>query len=105
MDSALVYRDMDIGTAKPSAAIRASVPHHLINIVDASDTYSAGRFVRDASLAVKDIAARGRLPLLVGGTHLYLRALRDGLADLPQADPSIRERLDEEAANAALEVA
>jgi tRNA dimethylallyltransferase len=99
MDSALVYRDMDIGTAKPSAAIRASVPHHLINIVDASDTYSAGRFVRDASLAVKDIAARGRLPLLVGGTHLYLRALRDGLADLPQADPSIRERLDEEAAN------
>ncbi len=98
MDSALVYRDMDIGTAKPSVAARAVVPHHLIDIVDVADTYSAGRFARDASLAIKDIAVRGRLPLMVGGTHLYLRALRDGLASLPQADRSIRQRLDSEAA-------
>ena len=100
MDSALVYRGMDIGTAKPSASVRADVPHHLVDIVDAADTYSAGRFVRDASLAIHDITARGRLPLIVGGTHLYLRALRDGLADLPEADPSIRQRLDSEAASA-----
>ncbi len=99
MDSALVYREMDIGTAKPSAEIRAVVPHHLVDIVDAAETYSAGRFVRDANLVIREIAARGRLPLLVGGTHLYLRALRDGLADLPTADPSIRERLDAEAAS------
>lgn len=98
MDSALVYRGMDIGTAKPSADVRAIVPHHLIDIADAADTYSAGRFVRDAGVAIRDIAARGRLPLLVGGTHLYLRALRDGLANLPQADASIRRRLDAEAA-------
>ncbi len=98
MDSALVYRGMDIGTAKPSADVRAIVPHHLIDIADAADTYSAGRFVRDAGVAIRDIAARGRLPLLVGGTHLYLRALRDGLANLPQADVSIRRRLDAEAA-------
>ncbi len=98
MDSALVYRGMDIGTAKPSADVRAIVPHHLIDIADAADTYSAGRFARDAGVAIRDIAARGRLPLLVGGTHLYLRALRDGLANLPQADASIRRRLDAEAA-------
>ncbi len=98
MDSALVYRDMDIGTAKPSAAVRAVVPHHLIDIVDAADTYSAGRFARDASVVINDITARGHLPLMVGGTHLYLRALRDGLASLPQADSSIRQRLDAEAA-------
>ena len=100
MDSALVYRGMDIGTAKPSASVRAVVPHHLVDIADAADTYSAGRFVRDASAAIDDITARGRLPLIVGGTHLYLRALRDGLASLPQADPSIRQRLDSEAATA-----
>ncbi len=100
MDSALVYRGMDIGTAKPSASVRAVVPHHLVDIVDVADTYSAGRFVRDAILAIKDITARGRLPLMVGGTHLYLRALRDGLANLPQADPSIRQRLNSEAASA-----
>ncbi len=98
MDSALVYRGMDIGTAKPSVAIRAVVPHHLVDIVDVADTYSAGRFATDANLAIKDITARGHVPLLVGGTHLYLRALRDGLANLPQANPSIRQRLDAEAA-------
>ena len=100
MDSALVYRGMDIGTAKPSAAVRAVVPHHLVDIVDVADTYSAGRFAADASLAIEDITARGHLPLMVGGTHLYLRALRDGLASLPRADPSIRQRLDSEAATA-----
>jgi len=98
MDSALVYRGMDIGTAKPSAEVRAEVPHHLIDIVDAAETYSAGRFARDAGEVIDEVNARGRLPLLVGGTHLYLRALRDGLADLPPADPAIRQRLDEEAA-------
>lgn len=97
MDSALVYRDMDIGTAKPSATIRDQVPHYLIDILDAADSYSAGRFVDDARRELRAIAARGKTPLLVGGTHLYLRALRDGLADLPQADSEIRMRLDEEA--------
>jgi tRNA dimethylallyltransferase len=80
MDSALVYRGMDIGTAKPSAAVRAAVPHHLVDIVEPSEPYSAGRFAGDARNAIEAIAARGRLPLLVGGTLLYLRALRDGLA-------------------------
>jgi tRNA dimethylallyltransferase len=98
MDSALVYRNMDIGTAKPSSRVRALVPHHLIDIMDVADSYSAGQFVRDAKALVVEIKARGRLPLLVGGTHLYLRALRDGLADLPEADAAIRQRLDTEAA-------
>ena len=80
MDSAMVYRGLDIGTAKPSAAVRARVPHHLIDILDPSEAYSAGRFARDAAAAIRDIVARGRLPLLVGGTLLYLRALREGLA-------------------------
>jgi tRNA dimethylallyltransferase len=70
MDSALVYRDMDIGTAKPSARIRNRVPHHLIDILDAADSYSAGRFVVDAGRELRAIAARGKTPLLVGGTHL-----------------------------------
>src|SRR3954470_1994706 len=77
MDSAMVYRSLDIGTAKPSAAVRARVPHHLVDIVEPDDAYSAGRFARDAAAAVRDITARGRLPLLVGGTLLYLRALRE----------------------------
>ncbi len=81
MDSAMVYRGLDIGTAKPSAAVRARVPHHLIDIVEPTEAYSAGRFARDAASAVREIAARGRLPLLVGGTLLYLRALREGLAE------------------------
>jgi tRNA dimethylallyltransferase len=97
MDSAMVYRGLDIGTAKPSAAVRARVPHHLIDIVEPTDTYSAGRFARDAAAAVREIAARGRLPLLVGGTLLYLRALREGLAILPRADAALRSELDAQA--------
>jgi tRNA dimethylallyltransferase len=97
MDSAMVYRGLDIGTAKPSAAVRAKVPHHLIDIIEPSDAYSAGRFARDAASAVREIAARGRLPLLVGGTLLYLRALREGLASLPRADVALRNELDAQA--------
>ena len=97
MDSAMVYRGLDIGTAKPPAAVRAAVPHHLIDILDPGEAYSAGRFARDATAAIRAIAARGRLPLLVGGTLLYLRALRDGLASLPRADASLRRQLDAEA--------
>jgi tRNA dimethylallyltransferase len=97
MDSAMVYRGLDIGTAKPSAAVRARVPHHLIDIVEPTDAYSAGRFARDAAAAVREIAARGRLPLLVGGTLLYLRALREGLASLPRADAALRDELDAQA--------
>jgi tRNA dimethylallyltransferase len=98
MDSAMVYRGLDIGTAKPSAAVRSAVPHHLVDIVEPTDSYSAGRFARDAAEAIADIAARGRVPVLVGGTLLYLRALREGLAGLPSADPEVRRRLDEQAA-------
>jgi tRNA dimethylallyltransferase len=97
MDSAMVYRGLDIGTAKPSLAVRERVPHHLIDVVEPTDTYSAGRFARDASAAVRDIAARGRVPLLVGGTLLYLRALREGLASLPRADAALRSELDAQA--------
>jgi tRNA dimethylallyltransferase len=98
MDSAMVYRGMDIGTAKPDAAARAAVPHHLIDILDPADAYSAGRFARDALEALHAITARGALPVLVGGTLLYLRALRDGLARLPRADRDVRDKLDAEAA-------
>ncbi len=98
MDSAMVYRGLDIGTAKPSVATRDVVPHHLIDIVEPTDAYSAGRFARDAADAIAEIRARGRLPLLVGGTLLYLRALRDGLSTLPRADDAIRAQLDREAA-------
>lgn len=97
MDSAMVYRGLDIGTAKPSAATRARVPHHLIDVLDPTEAYSAGRFGRDAAALVRDIHGRGRLPVLVGGTLLYLRALRDGLASLPRADSAVRAALDREA--------
>lgn len=97
MDSMLVYREMDIGTAKPPVVVREHVPHHLIDIIDVTEVYSAGRFVRDAATSVIEIKDRGRLPLLVGGTHLYLRAFRDGIANLPEADLAVRERLDVEA--------
>ena len=97
VDSAQVYRAMDIGTAKPSLADRAAVPHHLIDIRDPVDPYSSADFVRDATSAIRGIRARGKLPLLVGGTMLYAKALRDGLSDLPSADPKVRERLEAEA--------
>ncbi len=98
MDSALVYRGLDIGTAKPSLSVRSAVPHHLIDILDPTESYSAGRFARDAAALLGEIRARGRLPLLVGGTLLYLRALRDGLSALPRADPAVRAELDAQAA-------
>lgn len=97
VDSAQVYRGMDIGTAKPSLVDRAAAPHHLIDIRDPVDPYSAADFVRDATSAIQGIRARGKLPLLVGGTMLYAKALRDGLSDLPSADPKTRERLEAEA--------
>ncbi|WP_287983606.1 tRNA (adenosine(37)-N6)-dimethylallyltransferase MiaA [Piscinibacter sp.] len=98
VDSALVYRGMDIGTAKPSAAERAQVPHHLIDILDPAQAYSAARFVAEAQALVDAIRARGRLPLLVGGTMLYFKALFDGLDAMPAADPAVRAALDAEAA-------
>ncbi|HEX5648899.1 MAG TPA: tRNA (adenosine(37)-N6)-dimethylallyltransferase MiaA [Steroidobacteraceae bacterium] len=97
VDSALVYRGMDVGTSKPSAAERAAVPHHLIDICDPSEPYSAGRFRRDALECIAQIRERGRVPLLVGGTMLYFRALVQGLAPLPQANATIRAELDAEA--------
>ncbi|MBK6595793.1 MAG: tRNA (adenosine(37)-N6)-dimethylallyltransferase MiaA [Burkholderiales bacterium] len=97
VDSALVYRGMDIGTAKPSAQELAQVPHHLINIRDPLQAYSAAEFVRDARGLIAEIAARGKLPLLVGGTMLYFKALFDGLDDMPAADPAIRAQLELEA--------
>ncbi len=98
VDSAQVYRGMDIGTAKPSAAERARVPHHLIDVVDPTERYSAGRFREDAILAVEGILGRGNVPLLVGGTMLYYRALVRGLDPLPAAQPAVRARLDARAA-------
>jgi tRNA dimethylallyltransferase len=97
VDSAQVYRGMDIGTAKPSAANRAAVPHHLIDIRDPAEPYSAADFVRDATVAIREIRKRGKLPLLVGGTMLYAKALREGLSDLPSADPQVRARIETEA--------
>jgi len=98
VDSAQVYRGMDIGTAKPDAATRRRVPHHLIDILDPVDAYSAARFRSDAIAAIADIRARGAVPLLVGGTMLYFKALREGLSALPGADPDVRARLDARAA-------
>jgi tRNA dimethylallyltransferase len=97
VDSAQVYRGMDVGTAKPTAAERASVPHHLIDILDPTAAYSAARFRADAAVAVSGIAARGRLPLLVGGTMLYFKAFREGLSDLPEANPTLRAAIEAEA--------
>jgi len=98
VDSAQVYRGMDIGTAKPDAAERARVPHHLIDILDPEQAYSAAQFVRDATVAAEGIRARGRLPLLVGGTMLYFKALRDGLDAMPAADAALRTQIDARAA-------
>ena len=98
VDSAQVYRGLDIGTAKPPPALRARIPHHLIDICEPTESYSAGRFVTDALAAIRDIHSRRRVPLLVGGTMLYLRSLLHGLASLPQADAPLRARLDARAA-------
>ena len=98
VDSALVYREMDIGTAKPSTAERARVPHHLIDILDPLEAYSVMQFRQDALRLAADIVARGKLPLLVGGTMLYFKGLKDGLDALPQADATLRASLDAEAA-------
>ena len=97
VDSALVYRGMDIGTAKPSAAELAAVPHHLINIRDPLQAYSAAEFVADARRLIAEIQARGRLPLLVGGTMLYFKALMVGIDAMPKADPLIRAAIEEQA--------
>ncbi len=99
IDSAQVYRGMDIGTAKPSLAERRVVPHHLIDLLDPTERYSAGRFRQDAIRTVGEIHSRGRIPLLVGGTMLYYRALSQGLDELPAADPAIRAQIDAEAAD------
>ena len=98
VDSALVYRGMDIGTAKPTSAERAAAPHHLIDIRDPATPYSAAEFVRDAQRLIADIRARGRLPVLVGGTMLYFKALFEGLDDLPPADAAVRRQIEERAA-------
>ena len=98
VDSALVYRGMDIGTAKPDAATLARAPHHLLDIRDPTETYSAAAFCDDARRLMADIVARGKVPLLVGGTMLYFRALLQGLDDLPRADAALRKKLEVEAA-------
>jgi tRNA dimethylallyltransferase len=98
IDSAQVFRGMDVGTAKPSAAERAAVPHHLIDLIDPTERYSAGRFREDATRVVAEILARGKIPLLAGGTMLYYRALSQGMDDLPQADAGVRAQIDAEAA-------
>jgi tRNA dimethylallyltransferase len=97
VDSAQVYRGLDIGTAKPTAGLRARIAHHLIDICEPTESYSAGRFVADALASIRAIHARRRIPLLVGGTMLYLRSLLHGLAILPQAAPGLRAELDERA--------
>jgi tRNA dimethylallyltransferase len=98
VDSALVYRGMDIGTAKPSAAERARVPHHLVDVIDPAASYSAAQFVADATRLAGEIHARGNVPLLVGGTMLYFKALFEGLDAMPASDPAVRAGLDRDAA-------
>jgi tRNA dimethylallyltransferase len=98
IDSALVYRGMDIGTAKPSREELAAVPHHLIDTLDPLDSYSAAEFAKDATGLIQGIRARGKTPLLVGGTMLYLKALLEGLNDMPPADPEVRAQIHARAA-------
>lgn len=98
VDSALVFRDMNIGTAKPDAIERAQCPHHLIDIVSPEEAYSAARFCSDAQRLIAEINARGKLPLLAGGTMLYFKALMEGLSDLPQADAALRHEIESRAA-------
>jgi len=97
VDSAMVYRGMDIGTAKPGPEVLRLAPHRLIDILDPADSYSAAQFCADAQREMREIMAAGRIPLLVGGTMLYFRALQRGLSDLPSADPAVRTRLEEDA--------
>ena len=97
IDSALVYRDMNIGTAKPDAATLKKYPHHLIDLIDPTEAYSAARFCREALPLMAEIIGRGAIPLLVGGTMLYAKALTEGLSDMPESDPDIRRELDERA--------
>lgn len=97
VDSAMVYRGMNIGTGKPPPEVLERYPHRLVDILDPSQAYSAGQFVRDAKVAIDEAHRNGRLPVLVGGTMLYFRALRHGLADLPSADPATRAQIDREA--------
>ncbi len=103
VDSALVFRDMNIGTAKPDAATLARAPHHLIDIIAPTEAYSAAAFRHDALRLMADITARGKIPLLVGGTMLYFKALREGLSPLPQADAALRAELDAEIAQHGIE--
>ena len=98
VDSALVYRGMDIGTAKPSRAEQAICPHHLIDIIEPTEAYSAAQFAKDAERLIHEIHARGRLPVLVGGTMLYVKALIEPLTDLPESDAAIRAEIDAQAA-------
>ena len=98
VDSALVYRGLDIGSGKPAREVLEHVPHHLIDIRDPCERYSAGQFVRDAECAMADIRSRGKVPLLIGGTMLYFKALIDGIADMPSANPDVRAELDGRAA-------
>jgi tRNA dimethylallyltransferase len=98
VDSALVFKDMNIGTAKPDAEMLAKAPHHLINIIEPTSAYSAANFRTDALSLMADITARGKIPLLVGGTMLYFKALQEGLSGLPEANPEVRARLDARAA-------
>ena len=98
VDSALVYRGMDIGTAKPSTAEQAAAPHHLLDIIGPAQSYSAAQFVADARRLIAEIRSRGRWPLLVGGTMMYFKALVDGIDEMPAADPEIRAAIDAEAA-------
>lgn len=97
MDSAQVYRGMDIGTAKPSAADRLAVAHHVLDVRDPNAVFSAAQFAQEAARAIDQIRQRGHVPLIVGGTMLYAKALREGLSDLPSADPLLRQRLNQEA--------
>ena len=99
VDSALVYRGLDIGAAKPDAGMLASVPHHLIDVREPWQPYSAAEFAHDATAALNDIVARGKLPILAGGTGLYFRALLEGLAPMPEADPDVRAAIAAEAAH------
>lgn len=93
VDSAQIYRDMDIGSGKPSQAIRQEIPHHLMDILDPLESYSAGQFAQDAIIAIKKVMSQGKIPVLVGGTMLYFKALQQGLSTLPGSNPAIRQAL------------